>query len=159
MKRRETYLKRKYIKKVIKGTPKPKKRKKRTPLSLAKEKLEKAQKELVIATYGNDCYTCPQKNLTGMNCQLGHVPWPRSELSVQCIYSLPYTRIQCFRCNINCGGNGAKALKRMLSEGINVDEMEAQNLATKGKTTPLKWFYAKHAEYTAILKGLQQYKL
>ncbi|MEK7499469.1 MAG: hypothetical protein AAB649_02590 [Patescibacteria group bacterium] len=147
-------VQRKYPLKPI-PTTKPRKRRKKTPLTLAKEKLEETQKALVIKIYGKDCYTCPQKNLEGMNCQLGHVPWPRSELSVRCIFTLAFTRIQCFRCNINCGGNGAKAFVRMIKEGIDVDAMEAQNLATKGKTTPLKWFYEKRQEYQEKLLELQ----
>ena len=91
-----------------------------------------------------------------MNCQLGHVPWPRPELSVRCVYDIKFTRIQCFRCNINCGGNGAKALVRMLREGINVDELEAQNLATKGKPTPLKWFHELTESYQKQLLELRQ---
>src|SRR3990167_8502480 len=131
---------------------KPRKRRKKTPLTIAKEKLEEVQKALVIVLYGRDCFTCPQKNLMGMNCQLGHVPWPRSELSVRCIFTTDFTRIQCFRCNINCGGNGAKALARMLREGINVDKLEAQNRATKGKPTPLKWFYELTESYQKQLQ-------
>ena len=132
----------------------PRKRRKKTPLTIAKEKLEEVQKELVIKLYGRDCYTCPKKNLIGMNCQLGHVPWPRSELSVRCIFTTDFTRMQCFRCNINCGGNGAKALRRMEWEGIDLVALEAQNLATKGKPTPLQWFYDKKTEYELKLLAL-----
>jgi len=132
----------------------PRKRRKKSPLTLAKDKCEDAQKELTIKLHGRDCYTCPQKNLTGINCQLGHVPWPRSELAVRCIYMTDYTRIQCFRCNINCGGNGAKALKRMLAEGIDVDEMERRSQSLKGKTTPIQWFIDKRAEYQNLIKTL-----
>ena len=132
------------------------KRKRKSPLTKAKESLEAVQKELVIKVYGRDCYTCPQKNLKGMNCQLGHVPWPRSELSVQCVFTYTFTRIQCFRCNINCGGNGAKALKRMIAEGIDVDKMEAHNIATKGKTTSLNWFATKEQEYCILIQELKK---
>ena len=135
--------------------PTKRKRRKRSPLTIAKEKLEEVQKELVIVLYGRDCFTCPQKNLTGMNCQLGHVPWPRSELSVRCIFDTRYTRIQCFRCNINCGGNGAKALSRMQMEGTDVDEMEAINKKTKGTATPIAWFDQKTAEYSERLESAE----
>ena len=122
-------------------------RRKKSPLSKAKEALEVVQKALVILKYGNDCYTCPQRALEGSNCHLGHVPWPRAHLSVQCIYTVDYTRIQCYSCNINKGGMGAVALERMKSEGIDTDALLKVSNQTKGKPIPLSWFTQKREEY------------
>lgn len=117
--------------------------------------LEVLQKQVVRALYGNDCYTCSAKNLQGSNCQLGHVPWPRSQLSTVCKFDYRYTRMQCFKCNIWDKGRGADALRRMQREEINVDILEAHNLATKGKVCNTKWFDQKIAEYTQLLTTMQ----
>lgn len=63
-----------------------------------------------------DCYTCDAKDLQGSNKQLGHVPWPKSVLSAYLKYDMRCLRWQCYHCNINCGGMGAEAYKRMLKE-------------------------------------------
>ena len=63
-----------------------------------------------------DCYTCDAKDLQGANKQLGHVPWPKSVLSAYLKYDMRCLRWQCYHCNINCGGQGAEAYKRMLKE-------------------------------------------
>ena len=63
-----------------------------------------------------DCYTCPAKGLQGANCQLGHVPWPKSTLGAFLKYDLRVLKFQCFRCNINKGGMGAVAYERMERE-------------------------------------------
>ena len=63
-----------------------------------------------------DCYTCPAKDLQGRNKQLGHVPYPKSLLSAFLKYDMRLLRWQCYGCNINGGGQGAEAYKRMLRE-------------------------------------------
>jgi len=126
-------------------------RMKPSQLRKLKKELERAQKALTIKVHGNDCFTCPQKNLQKSNCQLGHVPWPRSILSPECIFDTRFTRIQCFSCNIHRGGMGAVALQRMRDEGIDVDAMRALNEATKGKPVPASWFQEKLNDYTSQL--------
>ena len=73
-------------------------------------------KRLVDKNYGTNCYTCSAKNLEGRNKQLGHVPWPKSTLGANLKYDLRVLRNQCFSCNINKGGMGAEAYKKMLRE-------------------------------------------
>lgn len=63
-----------------------------------------------------DCYTCEAKDLQGSNKQLGHVPWPKAVLGAYLKYDMRCLRWQCYHCNINCGGMGAEAYKRMLKE-------------------------------------------
>jgi hypothetical protein len=64
-----------------------------------------------------DCYTCRAKNLQGSNCQLGHVPYPKSVLGAYLKYDVfRVLKWQCARCNIFGGGMGAEAYKRMLKE-------------------------------------------
>ncbi len=115
--------------------------------------LEALQKAVVRKLYGNDCYTCPAQNLQGSNCQLGHVPWPRSQLSTICKFDYEYTRMQCFKCNIWNKGCGADAYRRMVSEDIDVEAMHQQNLATKGKVCGKPWFETKIAEYKQVLSS------
>lgn len=130
----------------------PRKRKIRpSSISRLKKNLEALQKQIVIKTYGTDCYTCTQTNLIGANCQLGHVPWPRSILSTPCKFDYHYTRIQCFRCNIHLGGMGAVALRRMQSEGIDTESMWQRNQETKGKKYGRQYFEDKISEYRELL--------
>jgi len=134
------------------------KRVKTRKLSAIKKDLEALQKALVIKLYGNDCYTCPAKNLQGRNCHLGHVPWPRSVLWVACTFDYRHTRIQCMLCNIHRGGMGAVALKRMEQE-IGAEEVQKlKNFSdnNKGKTVPRSYFEEKIASYTKLLKEYQQ---
>lgn len=62
-----------------------------------------------------DCYTCPAKNLVGVNCQLGHM-WAKASLPACLKYELDILEYQCFRCNINFGGMGADFRKRKEKE-------------------------------------------
>lgn len=125
---------------------------KQKKLSSIKKELERMQKLLTIKRYGRDCFTCPQKNLTKTNCQLGHVPWGRTELSTKAKFDTDFTRIQCFRCNIHAGGNGGKAMHRMIKEGIDIDALWKRGTKDKGKTVPRKWFEEKILEYQSLLQ-------
>lgn len=97
---------------------------KRTPLKkVSKAPISKIQKliwtecrRIVKEQFGNDCYTCPKKNLQGSDCQLGHVPWPKASLGAYLKYDLRVLRYQCYSCNIWKSGMGAEAYKRMLKE-------------------------------------------
>lgn len=127
------------------------------PLSKLKKALEALQKQLVILTYGRDCYTCPSKNLQGYNCQLGHVPWPRSIISVKAKFDIRFTRIQCMPCNIHRGGMGAMALERMRSEGIDTGELWIESQTGRGKVVPRSWFEEKIEHYKSLVDNLQNH--
>ena len=73
-------------------------------------------KQIVSMVYGEDCYTCPAKNLVGRNKHLGHVPWPESTMSALLKRDIRVLRYQCYRCNIHHGGMGGVAYKKMLRE-------------------------------------------
>lgn len=133
---------------------KTKKRKKKSELSKLKERLESLQKQVVIKKWGRDCFTCDKTNLHGINCQLGHVPWPRVQLSVKAIFDIRYTRIQCSYCNNpywGLAGAGATAALRMQKEGIDVDALWAESKAEKGKAVTKDWFQLKINEYESLL--------
>jgi len=61
------------------------------------------------------CYTC-NRPVSGSNKQLGHVPWPKSVLGANLKYDMRVLRWQDYDCNINKGGMGAEAYKKMLRE-------------------------------------------
>ena len=105
-----------------------------------RKKLWKLTREIVFKTYGKNCYTCGQKNLTGSNCQGGHVPWPASILSTVCKFDVRFIRPQCYSCNINKGGMGAVALERMQKEGIDIEQLKRLNQETKGGSFGKTWF-------------------
>jgi len=144
---------RKKAKSPAKTTLGGKKRHSKTDLRRAKDKLWELTRKIVFRTYGTNCYTCPKTNLTGVNCQGGHVPWPTSILSTECRYDIRFIRAQCYNCNINNGGMGAVALKKMLAEGIDIEAMETLNRETKGKPYPLDWHLQKIQEYEQILNA------
>lgn len=120
-------------------------RKVKTKKKLPKErKLRNIEKELwqlcrqlTFLVYGRNCYTCHQKNLTGMNLQCGH-GYPNGALGACMSHDLRILRPQCFNCNINHGGMGAtfwKNLERDLGKK-EADELYAECRASKGK--PIK---------------------
>lgn len=105
LKRSQKPLKRSWIKK----------RRKRTPLAIIKDKLWELCKEYCRKKWPNICYTCGAENLVGSNCHTGHcIP------SVLCPFELDYSplnlRNQCMRCNIHCGGNAAEFERRFVAE-------------------------------------------
>lgn len=126
------------------------------PVSKLKKQLEALQKQVVIQLYGNSCFTCEATNLEGKNCQLGHVPWPRTDLSTKAKFSHEYTRIQCMVCNIHKGGAGAKAWVRMHAQGIDMDLLRENSDREKGKTVPRAWFEEKIAHYQQKLADLDK---
>lgn len=133
------------------GKNKPSKPKTKSVSKLKKE-LEVLQKLVVLKLYGNDCFTCEAKECEGKNRHLGHVPWPRTDLSPQAKYDHRYTRIQCMPCNIHKGGAGAKAYARMHSEGIDMIILREYADEGKGKPVPRSWFVEKANEYKALLE-------
>lgn len=137
-------------KKRVQGKNKPSRPKQKT-ISKLKKEIEVLQKRIVLKLYGNDCYTCPAKDLQGSNCHLGHVPWPRTDLSVAAKLDYRYTRSQCYRCNIHLSGAGATAYARMLFEGVDMLFLRENGNEGKGRPLPRTWYEDKMAEYNAFL--------
>lgn len=90
-------------------------RKSKNPQKKLEEVLWQECRRIVGEQFGTDCYTCQAKNLQGSNKQLGHM-WAKASLGAFLKYDIRVLRFQCFRCNINLGGNGAEFYKRMLQE-------------------------------------------
>lgn len=60
------------------------------------------------------CFTCDAE-IEKSNCQLGHFI-PNSVGGALLRYNLDNLRLQCYRCNINLGGNGSEFYRRLLHE-------------------------------------------
>ena len=71
-------------------------------------------KRIIKVRYGNDCYTCDAKNLTGSNRHTGHMI-PKKYLPYKFKYDLRFLRPQCYNCNMNLGGMGAIYLANLLN--------------------------------------------
>lgn len=75
-------------------------------ISVLQRKLWALCRLITFKRHGNTCYTCGAKNLVGVNLQCGHL-FPKASLGAYLKYDLRVLAPQCFRCNINLGGNGA----------------------------------------------------
>lgn len=102
------------------------------PISKLQRQLWEECRRVANIIYKPDCYTCPAKNLTGSNKQLGHVPYPKSTLGANLKYDMKVLRWQCMRCNIHGGGMGGEAYKKMLREEgqAYMDELEKKRNET-----------------------------
>jgi hypothetical protein len=60
------------------------------------------------------CFTC-RKPIEGSGCQLGHFI-PNSVGGASLRYNLDNLRLQCYYCNINCGGQGAIFYRNLVEE-------------------------------------------
>lgn len=86
---------------------------------------------------GTDCYTCPQKNLKGINLQCGHY-FPKGALGASMKYDLRVLRAQCFNCNINYGGMGGVFRENMKKEVGEHKEQDLYNECSRSKGYPIK---------------------
>lgn len=89
-------------------------RKKKTPVQKKKEKLWELCKEVVRKRDGNVCVICGASGLIGSNWHTGHLI-PSSVCGAHLRYDLRNLHSNCYKCNVQCGGNGAmyyRALER-----------------------------------------------
>lgn len=91
----------KKARKLPKSKPKPK----RLPISKVTRLLWNECKRL-IRERDKDCFTCEAKNLQGSNAQCGHFI-PSSTCGAYLRFDLRNLALQCMRCNIHGGGQGA----------------------------------------------------
>lgn len=102
------------------------KKKSRTPLAKAKEKLWKTLKELISKRDGNVCISCGQGGLEGYHKQGGHFI-PSASCGGFLRYDLRNVFIQCSVCNLYRNGAGAeytRALEKKFSPAF-VDKVIA----------------------------------
>lgn len=91
---------------------KPKKPKELSAKSL-KNKIWPLCRQIIRAKYGNECYTCGRKGLSGKDWQTGHCI-PSSVCGAYLKFDLRNLRPQCATCNIWRGGMGAVFVKEMI---------------------------------------------
>ena len=132
-------------------------KKKLPSLKSVKKKLWELCRQITFKRYGKHCYTCPQRDLVGANCQCGHA-YPDGALGVEMAYDLRILRPQCFRCNINFGGMGAVFWRNLEGEmgKEKADALYLECQSSKGR--PVKadvlWYLNKIAQYELILSAL-----
>lgn len=117
-----------------------------------KVKLWKLCREIIIQRYGNTCFTCGNY-CDGSNRHVGHFI-PSSTCGALLRYDLRNLRIQCYRCNIHGGGEGATYYKNLVEE--KGQDYVDQIFKDKHKTVKADWvwFEEKISEYEDILKSL-----
>jgi hypothetical protein len=91
------------------------KRKSKSETRKVQDLLWQECRRITLNKYGNTCFTCGATGLVAGNCQLGHCI-PSSTCGAFLRYDLRNLRIQCYHCNINCGGNGAIYYRNLVSE-------------------------------------------
>lgn len=149
---KRTQLKRKTPLRGHRSHSKPRKRKKPT-ITLLKKKLWKLTREIIIKRYGNNCYTCPNSDLSGSGLHCGHFI-SSSVCSVEMRYDLGNLRPQCYACNIHRSGNWPAFERHLIADGIDVEALKQRNEDTKGLSYRIDWFEAKIQEYTTLLESL-----
>ncbi len=121
----------------------PLKRKSKSEIRKIQDKLWQLCRELTFEKYGDTCYTCNATGLKKQNRQCGHM-WAKASLGAYLKYDLRVLRPQCYRCNINFGGNGAVFYKKVLEE---IGEEEMQKLEQdRNKIVNAKDHYLKLIE-------------
>ena len=106
---KRTALKRKQWKPKRKALKKQSKQK----ISVLQRKLWELCKNLTRKKYGNVCYTCGAQGLSALNWHTGHL-FAKASLGAYLKYDLRLLRPQCYKCNINLGGNGANFYRKMI---------------------------------------------
>lgn len=136
---------------------KTRKRRKKSELSKAKDRLWELCKLITRKRYVNPdgtwtCYTSGQTIVLAKNVHTGHFI-PSSLCSVELRYDLRNLRPQSYNDNINHSGNPHTFRHNLIKDHGQeyVDELERRNEATKGQQYPLQWFLDKIAEYEQLL--------
>lgn len=142
----------KKTRKTSKGATIPKKTRKRAISSLKNEVWELC-KQIIRKKYGNTCFTCGRSGLEGSNCHTGHF-LPSSTCGAYLRFDIRNLRIQCSRCNLWGGGEGAIFYSNMvLTEGQEyVDKLlQDKNISIKADSI---FYENKIKELTETLETL-----
>lgn len=132
--------------------------KRRTPLkkkasdnvSKLKQELWQLCRQIIFKRHGNNCYTCPAKNLTGSNRQCGHFI-SSSICSAAMRYDLDNLRPQCAACNIWKSGNWISFEEHLRRDGIDTEELKRRNRQTTGRKYDVLYYKAQIAAYQSLL--------
>ncbi len=102
-------------------------------ISTIQRKIWEHCKRIIRKRYGNSCYTCEAKNLSGSNWHTGHL-LAKASVGAFLKYDLRILRPQCYNCNINLGGQGAIFIEKMRKEegDVYVDQiLKDRNVTVK----------------------------
>ncbi len=111
-------------KRAIRRTAPPRKARK-TTLAGLKRRLWTLLASAVKRRDGNVCFSCGQTGLAGHNWQAGHLFSAGAHSALR--YDAVNIHVQCYRCNIHLGGNGAAYAARFISRyGLGAFELLAQ---------------------------------
>lgn len=88
------------------------KKKSKQKISTIQVKIWEHCKRLTRQKYGNTCFTCGATGLSGSNWHTGHL-FAKASLGAFLKYDLRVLRPQCYNCNINLGGNGARFIENL----------------------------------------------
>lgn len=130
------------------------KKKSKSPQKKLEDKLWEECRRITFEQYGRDCYTCPQKGLTGRNLHCGHM-WAKGSVGALLKYEIRILRPQCYNCNMNLGGMGAVFIKRMEKEEGKIYMKKLNEIKTEDKKGLVKatdWYTQLLAEYKLIKK-------
>lgn len=122
-------------------------------ISKVQRELWELCKQIIRKKYGNICFTCGRGNLEGCNWHTGHL-FPKASLGAFLKYDLRVLRPQCYKCNINYGGNGAVFIENIrLRDG---DNYISEIINDKNKTVKALDHYLKLIEeYKLLLNQLK----
>lgn len=150
-----------FKKKEINPNAPKKKRKQKTPLQKAKDKLWELCKQLTRKVYGHHCYTCND-----------YVDFPHtghfitdSICATELSYDLKNLRPQCYACNIHHSGNWPAFEARLIrDQGRSyIEELKDRNnllkrsgLDSNGEKYDIFWYEKKIVEYQALLDKLNK---
>ncbi len=116
------------------------KKKSKQKISVIQRKIWEHCKRIIRKRYGNSCYTCGAKGLSGSNWHTGHL-LAKASVGAFLKYDLRILRPQCYNCNINLGGAGAIFIENMRQ--INGDEYVDQILKDRNITVKAYDFYVE----------------
>lgn len=122
------------------------KKKSKASISKIQRELWELCKQITRKKYGNVCYTCPARDLSGSNWHTGHM-LAKASVGAYLKYDLRLLRPQCYACNIHRGGNGAEFYRRMAQ----IEGQEYVDQIFKDKQITVK-------AYDHYLELLEKYK-
>jgi DNA-directed RNA polymerase subunit N (RpoN/RPB10) len=141
----------------VKGHTKPRKRRTKTPLQKAKDKLWDECKRITRLRYVKhdgswDCFSCGKNIDEPGKAQTGHYI-PSSTCSTEMRYDLDNLRVQCYNCNINKSGNWVEYEKHLnIEKGLGfTDSLKARNETTKGLSYRIDWYEMYIKNYREII--------
>ena len=140
----------------LKGQKSPRKRRKRSELQKAKDRLWEECKRITRLRYVKhdgtwDCFSCGKNIDEPAKAQTGHFI-PSSTCSVELRYDLQNLRVQCYNCNINKSGNWVEYEKHLKTEmGENFPQkLKDRNETTKGLSYRIDWYEMYIKNYKEI---------